>query len=426
LALVLPSNTAIGAAQVTTTYNNQTSSVSTIQVVASAMGFDAYYGAGSGLGVATDNGTGALYNYSNSIPPGKTVVLWGSGLGADPTRDKTYTPAAFSINGLAHVYVGGVDATIVYQGASGYPGLNQVDITIPASAPTGCNVSLVGVTAAGIPTNFLTLPIGTGACVDSAFGITGSQYQSLSGQSTVKTGFIGLYHSISPATSGTGTQTNDIAFANFESTSGSSYGSASGSVSIPGCIVSQTVNGGGGTTPTGLDAGSITLTGPSASATMSSFPQVPGEYYAQLASGFIPTTGGNFAFHGSGGKDVGSFDTSVVFPNPLLSWTNQNAAATVNRSSGLQFTWSGGAPGTLVFMSGNSSGNGGQSASFTCIATVGAQQFTVPSYVIGALPAGSGMVTLANYTNYKTFTASGLDFASSAGYVAYSINATYQ
>jgi hypothetical protein len=44
LALVLPSNTAVGAAQVTVTYSNQTSSPSTIQVVASAMGFDAYYG----------------------------------------------------------------------------------------------------------------------------------------------------------------------------------------------------------------------------------------------------------------------------------------------------------------------------------------------------------------------------------------------
>jgi hypothetical protein len=57
---------------------------------------------------------------------------------------------------------------------------------------------------------------------------------------------------------------------------------------------------------------------------------------------------------------------------------------------------------------------------------VDAQQFTVPSYVTGVMPAGSGMVTLANYTNYKTFTASGLDFATSVGYVAFSANATFQ
>lgn len=425
LALVLPSNTATGTAQVTVTYNNQTSTAFAIKVVKSAMGFDAYYGIGSGLGVATDNSKPILYNYGNSIPPGTTVVLWGSGLGADPARDNTYTPAAFIIQGLDHVYVGGVDAPIVYQGASGYPGLNQVDITIPTNAPTGCNVSLVGVTAAGVPTNFLTLPIGTGACSDPAFGISGSQLQQLSLQNTVKSGFVGLYHSVSPATSGSGTQTNDVAFASFQSQPGSSYGAAGGSVSIPGCIVSQTSSGGGTSNSTGLDAGNIAVNGPAGNATLTSIPQVLGSYFAKLASGFIPTAGGNFSFQGNGGKDVGSFNASVVFPNPLLNWTNQSAAATVNLASGLQFTWSAGAPGSLVFMQGNSSGTSA-SASFLCIAPVETQQFSVPSYVTAALPPGSGNASLANYTDYKTFSASGLDFGASAGYVSYSVNATWQ
>jgi len=69
---------------------------------------------------------------------------------------------------------------------------------------------------------------------------------------------------------------------------------------------------------------------------------------------------------------------------------------------------------------------GGQSASFICVAPVDAQQFTVPSYVTSVLPAGSGMVTLANYTNFKTFTAANLDFATSVGYLSYSTNATWQ
>src|SRR5579863_978485 len=77
LALVLPSNTPIGAGTVTVTYNGQTTAPYTIQVVASAMGFDTY----NGLGVATNPATGALYTPANSIPPGTTVVLWGSGLG---------------------------------------------------------------------------------------------------------------------------------------------------------------------------------------------------------------------------------------------------------------------------------------------------------------------------------------------------------
>lgn len=101
LALVMPSSTPTGSGQVTVSYNNQTSAPYTIQVSQSAMGFDSYYGSGTGLGVATNPSTGALYSYSNSIPPGTVVTLWGSGLGADPARDKTYVPAAFAINNLA-------------------------------------------------------------------------------------------------------------------------------------------------------------------------------------------------------------------------------------------------------------------------------------------------------------------------------------
>jgi uncharacterized protein (TIGR03437 family) len=429
LALVLPSATPVGTGQVTVTYNGQSASAP-IQVVQTAMGFDAYYGTGSGLGVATSNATGALYNYTNSIPPGTTAVLWGSGLGADPARDNTYVAAVFNINNLAHVYVGGVDAPIYYQGASGYPGVNQVDVTIPLNAPTGCNISLVGVTAAGVPTNFLTLPIGNGTCSDTAFGITGSDYQTLTGQSTVKTGVVSLSHSISPDNSGSGTQTMDGAFAGFTKETGSAYGdSGSGSVSIPGCTVIQTLGTGGTGTSVGLDAGTITVTGPNGNATLQSFPQVPGSYFAQLPSGFIPTSGGSFAFHGTGGADVGPFDTSIVFPNPLLTWTNKSNDATVNRGAGVLFTWTGGSPGTLVFMFGDSSGtvNGQQvSASFTCIAPQEDLQFQVPSYVTNVMPAGTGSLTISNYTNFQRFAPSGLDTAFAIGYSSDMANATYQ
>jgi uncharacterized protein (TIGR03437 family) len=423
LALVLPSNTPLGPAQVTVTYNNQTSAPYTIQVVASAMGFDALYGAGIGLAVATDNNTGVAYSYNNSIPPNTTVVLWGSGLGGDPARDTKFVGAAFTINGLAHVYIGGLDAPIVYQGASGYPGVNQVDVTIPAGVQTGCNVSLVGVTAAGVPTNFLTLPIGTGACSDPVFGTSGSQFQTLSGQTTVKTGFVGLLHSTTAATG-----TMDIAIANFLSTTGASYGSGSGSVSVGGCIVNESATLSGGTT-TGLDAGAISVTGPAGPVMLSTFPQSPGSYFAQLAAGFITSSGGTFPVHGGGGKDVGAFDTSVVFPNPIMTWTNQAAAATISLAAGFPVTWSGGGAGTVVFITGSSAGTvAGQQTygNFVCIAPQSALAFNVPGYVTALLPAGSGSVSVTNYSNYKTFSAPGLDFGATAGFVTYSVNSTFQ
>jgi uncharacterized protein (TIGR03437 family) len=148
LDLVLPSGTPVGAALVTTfltvTYNSQTSAPFYFNVVTSALGFAAYYGTGSGLAHAQDLNYG-YYNYGNSIPPNTTIRLIGSGLGADPdpARDTQYvTPsAADAINALAHVYIGGIDAPIFYQGPEGYPGLDEIDITIPATAPTGCFIS---------------------------------------------------------------------------------------------------------------------------------------------------------------------------------------------------------------------------------------------------------------------------------------------
>ncbi len=437
LAAVLPSNTPIGTAQVTVTYNNQTSAPFSFQVVQSAVGFDSYYGAGSGLGVATNSATGALYNYANAIPLGTQITLWGSGLGADPARDTTFSTANLAnIKGLGHVYVGGVDAAIGYQGPSGYPGLNQVNITIPTSATLGCNVSLVGVTTSGVPTNSLTLPIGTGACSDSQFGTIGTQLNNLSGLTSLNSGALILALETSPATSGSGTQVTDTAIGSFQhiSYNGSTYGAAAaGSVSLGGCIVNQIVNSTSTvtTTTTGLDAGTITVTGPSGNATLTAFSAIPGYYLAQLATGFIPTSGGTFTFqNGSGGKDVGPFkpSPSIVFSNPVLTWTNQSAAATVTRSAGLPITWTGGSSGTFVYIGGSSSATvGGQSvsASFTCFVPVSPAQFTVPSYILAALPAGTGGVTVGNYTNYQSFSATGLDNGAALGFVAYEINSTY-
>ncbi len=150
---------------------------------------------------------------------------------------------------------------------------------------------------------------------------------------------------------------------------------------------------------------------------------------AQLAAGFIPTSGGTFNFQGGGGADVGQFTTSVVFPNPILTWTNDTSDATVTRSSGVLFTWTGGSPNTYVIMTGDSSGTvNGQSVSgsFTCIAPQSALQFQVPGYVTGTLPPGTGTLSLANYTNYQTFTATGIDRGISAGFSSQQIDSTYQ
>jgi hypothetical protein len=95
--------------------------------------------------------------------------------------------------------------------------------------------------------------------------------------------------------------------------------------------------------------------------------------------------------------DVGTFTTILNFPAPLLSWTNQSAAATIDRLTGLEVAWTGGAAGSFVQISGSSNSAGGATGSFTCYAPQADLRFFVPSYITGTLPVGIGTVTVADY-----------------------------
>jgi hypothetical protein len=116
----------------------------------------------------------------------------------------------------------------------------------------------------------------------------------------------------------------------------------------------------------------------------------------------------------------------VTFPNPPLVWSNTANFATVTRGSGATFQWTGGTPGTYVIMAGSSTGTTtGAFANYTCIAPVSAGSFTVPSYVLSALPAGTGNSTLENTSSYQSFTATGLTSGFALGGVAITVNSTY-
>ena len=448
IAAVMPAATPVGSATVTVTYNG-TSNAFQIQVVANALGLDSYYGTGTGLITATNPTTGALYNYTNSAPTGQIVVFWGSGSGADSQdSDTTYTTSPHPVNqSNTQFFIGNQQATVDYAGSSGYPGLNQYNVVIPSNSQTGCGVSVVGVVG-GVTSNFGTLPIepGGGVCQDPALGYNGTQLSTETTQTNYSSGVVELFQSTSPATSGTGTTTTQLALGDFLSYTGSTTVSTSGFITLGSCIVTEVaiVTGTTTVTTTGLDAGTLTVTGPGGTVTLVSEASLfPGSgvlagLYATISAtgtstlpgGFI-TPGGTYTFQGTGGTttpSVGPFKTQVVFSNPLFTWTNQAAAATVTRSAGQQITWTGGSPGTFVYMSGSSS-NGSISGSFACYAPVEALAFTIPSFVLDTLPAsttGAGSLAVENSTVPVSFTATGITYGSAIGAVAVSINATYK
>ena len=200
IAAVLPAGTPTGTGTLTVNYNSTTSAAFPITVVPATLGLDTYYGTGSGLITATNATTGALFNYTNSAAPGQTIVLWGSGLGADTQdSDTVFTTTPHAVNqGSVQVYFGNVAGTVLYAGSSGYPGLNQINVTIPTNAPTGCGVSVAAVVL-GVTSNFGTLPIGQGVCNDAVYGTNGTLLGQLGGQTTVKSGSVIVGQSVSPS-----------------------------------------------------------------------------------------------------------------------------------------------------------------------------------------------------------------------------------
>lgn len=434
IAGVLPAATPTGQATVTVNYNGQSASAN-VQIVPSAYGIDNYDG---NTAVVTDAVTYVPQSYTNSAKPGQVVAVWGTGLGSDPLdSDTTSNGQQHAIPTPVQVWVGGVQATnVAYAGEGVYPGVHIVIFTIPSNAPTGCYVPVAVVTGSGanaVVSNSPTVPLmqNGGICQDAYTGLNGTQITNLTGQTTVSSGFVEVGQSTAPGASGAPT-TLDEAFAVFEQVTGSSY-TGGGYASLGTCATSEVVtsSSGGSATITGLDAGTVTVTTPGGSAiTLQTIAQLPGDYEAQLPSGSIPTSGGTFAFAGSGGSGamaVGPFKTTVNFPNPILSWTNQSASATVARTSGQTYTWTGGAAGTYVIMSGSSSSaNFAVSGSYTCIAPVSAGSFTVPTYVLLSLPAGTGSSFVENSTAFNSFTATGINAGYAIGFVSVGVNTTWQ
>jgi uncharacterized protein (TIGR03437 family) len=419
VAAVLPSTTPVGTGTLTLTYNGQASAPVPIQVVASAVGLDTLYGTGNGTGVATDNGTGIAFGPTNSLTPGQVAVLWGSGIGADTNNDdRTFPLKQDNLTNIPmQVYVGGISATILYRGRSQYPGVDQIDITIPANVSFGCFVSVVAVSGS-IVSNTITVPVtpSGGPCSDPASGLNGSQIQSLAskGAANVNSAVLTVFQQ----TSDNGTVSSG-AFALMGSISSANFGKGYEYASQGSCIIvppEQSLYGDIAQAP--LDAGTIQLTGPSGSVNLAAG---GGFYQAQLPAGPVS---GAYTFTGSGGKDIGSFKVALNLQGPL-TLTNRAALASITRSQGATVTWSGGFSNGDVEVNG-AVGDKYGSVRFFCHAPSSAGQLTIPSSILLGMPPGGGSLVVTNATAPQTVSASGIDIGMAVGTVWFRLDSNFK
>ena len=418
VAGILPSATPVGEGMLTITNSAGTSPPALIRVVQSAFGTLTLDGSGTG-GAAVYDANYKFLSASNSAKPGDVILLFGTGVGPVVGDEKALQTQSDLTALPVTVEIGGVPGNVLYRGRTIYPGLDQINVTIPSVVPYGCNVSLV-VKTGSYASNSTTIPVSAngGNCPapepsGGDITISQSEISAWLAAGQFRSGAIGVTRQTSysitdnpqggqPATT---INRSDVLSASFNRISGADLqklltaqtgGPVAGACDVyTGTIVNPYPN----LTYTSLDAGAfLTVSGQagnrSAERSRNSVGQIV--YSATIGTGAAGNylDAGRYTFTGPGGADVGSFSGSIQVA-PELEWTNRTSLTSVDRSRPLTVTWTGGEPSTLVTIQGTSTviqGTSVSATSFQCYARNTERQFTVPVSVLSQLPA-SGRIT---------------------------------
>ena len=438
IAAVLASATPTGDGMIAVTYNNQTSAPAPIHVVASAPGVLAVTG-NTGLAQATDVQY-SLLNYTNSANPKDIVTFWGSGLGAVSTDETKIAAVPTELTNVPlEVYMGGQKATIQWRGRSVYPGLDQINVYVPDGL-TGCNVG-VFFKVGSMVGNTVSIPVAASgrSCPGNTSVLDGDKLQSLINGGSFNAGFI-LFdrRTLYP---GSTTDAVTAGFGQLDIKQASTYQTYLQQVYFGSCQVHTA-----GVTydgrevvpiPTALDAGaSMTLSAnPGNSIQVSR--GLSGFYGGEEPSGsflFPLNSSTTISATFPGGKDVGAISATTPLGAPL-TWTNMNDFATVDRSQPVTFVWSGGSTGKWAIVTGSSYLADWISPSvttFACLAHAEDGTFTVPAYVLAALPPSPASFPVPSTLSlqYATvplpFTATGIKLGVIQGTILASKQVTYK
>jgi uncharacterized protein (TIGR03437 family) len=408
VAAMLPSSTPVGNGFVTVTYNGTTSNSAVIHTVTNSFGV---FTAG-----ANGSGPASLQNFNSasdvplntllgSAVPGQTVILWGTGLGP-VTGNEANGALPGNLTSDVQVFVGSKSAAVSYAGRSGCcAGVDQVNFTVPQGIE-GCFVPVV-VRNGGVISNFTTMSIVSGgeACSDP-LSFSPPDLAQISQAGFVRRGQIALTRVVS------GAATMDSFTATFAKNTLASVLTTVVAPSLGTCLVTRTQalgNVPGLTNP--LEAGSaLNIKGPIGSKAV--VRTSTGSYSANPGAGFLDP-GAFTVDNGSGGSDIGGFKATLTVP-AMAQWTNQAAISSVARNQPITLQWTGGdASGGVVIIGAAQSPVDGSIRAFTCNERTNAGQFTVPDYVISAMPFNTGVtnmvLSLGSFGQNVRFAATGLD-----------------
>jgi uncharacterized protein (TIGR03437 family) len=462
IAGLLPSSISAGTYAVSVTYNQQSSAPQNVTVAARSFGIAAANSAGSGEAQATIanvNGgislvrltTGSVafegFNWTLSpAHPGDTLVLWGTGGGADAANDTGGSSGDQTAAGNFSVSVDGTEITPLYAGTSqGYPGLWQINFTLPSTMAADCFATLQ-VSAGGQLSNIVTIAIGAAGQTSCSSTISQATLAALdSGGNVTMAGLV--VGELTYYTGGTAQVSESVGGVINQYTAAAFLLPYSGP-KVGGCAILQETYPVGGREPSGpsaqLDAGTLTISGPGVSSQTVGIIQGPTGpvYNSSLANGSLQG-GGTYTLTGAGGTQVGPFTGTGTFPNNFTS--NLSSLTTVNHAQPLTITWTGtGFNVTDILIIGDvltSTTTHGNSV--TCVVPADLGTFTVPVAALAYLPpSGTWQIEITATTNQggvasaESSTSTALtpplvaggqvSFGAFTAYIAYIVTATVQ
>jgi len=434
---IMPSNAPLGRVSINVTFGGSTSNPGTAMVAPSGFGIFAVNSGGFGPGVFQNyiaQANQPINSLTAAAAPGQVITLWGTGLGPVPADNVAPTPG--NLPTPVEVFVGGQLASNLYSGRSPCcSGVDQIVFKVPDNAPPGCYVPVQIRTGQTILSNSVTMAIqkGGAGCSDPANPIS---------MAFMKGGKLGLaVLSRSEAYFDVDTTlpldvTEDLGVLSMRTAPGGGF-FFNPAVSAPpaGACTTYTISG---TRPLfsvpdffgglgmELDAGvNINVSGLT-TATITRATTTP-LYAAVLGtndpvfgpSGLVINSSGTTSISAAGGTGVGPFNVNIPAA-PALDWTNRLQIVTIDRSKALSITWStdGLQNGLVMVVGSNYDQPSNTQRTFVCTASGGAGSFTVPAYVLQALPASgpnvgqsSGVLMLGAFPsqNVVPFTANGLD-----------------
>jgi uncharacterized protein (TIGR03437 family) len=425
VAALLPSGTPTGTATFKVTYNGQTSSAAGHGIVANNLGLFTIDSSGQGPGIVSfpDYSLVSAVKAANcggpnttcgAANPGDTLVLWGTGLGPVSGDDASGARLGQPMADIPlTVWLGGVQAPVIYQGRSGCCiGEDQIVFKVPDNTPTGCAVPLL-IQIGNTISNNTVIPVASGDrnCTLTNAALRRVDVEPLSAAGPVTFGDIDMEKD------GGGNGYQDfvhLTFARILSLQPGSQPFLASFIDLqpPGtCLVYNGLNPNNNPPFTGLaplDSGSgYTIQGPNGSMTL---PVNKGKTSTLSATGTFLGPG-SYTVTGKGGADVGPFSATITVPAlPTLVSPTSAANLTVIRSGGMTINWKGGSGNVQIALTGATDKTFNTGASALCRAPANTGTFTIPPYVLMAIPAGTfNQFFVGSAESDVAFTATGLN-----------------